>query len=287
MSLGDLTEEHVEQIRAGKPPNPSMNQVVTLADVFGVHPSYFLDPTRRPPLLDEEAMRIFQDETVSAIAHKSLHLPGRERQMILNIIQQFEDTQGAEVKADAPKRGSSIGFGAKIETLWRHFRDRAVRAREPTDRDHCSRPQSFRRNWLSWACRAGGSYPKITQKLSGIIWNISIAIHVIPDDWYPELSRRLAISGRLGELHYSEQLTLAAIFVPGSLPPLVSTLTILHELGHLAAGDLLIEPSEEASGPHHRMSRGRTFTTSPPRKVRSSREAFRLQRRHSGSARPT
>ncbi len=96
MSLGDLTEEHVEQIRAGKLPNPSMNQVVTLADVFGVHPSYFLDPTRRPPLLDEEAMRIFQDETVSAIAHKSLHLPGRERQMILNIIQQFEDTQGAE-----------------------------------------------------------------------------------------------------------------------------------------------------------------------------------------------
>lgn len=96
MSLGDLTEEHVEQIRAGKLPNPSMNQVVTLADVFGVHPSYFLDPTRRPPLLDEEAMRIFQDETVSAIAHKSLHLPGRERQMILNIIQHFEDTQGAE-----------------------------------------------------------------------------------------------------------------------------------------------------------------------------------------------
>jgi hypothetical protein len=42
-------------------------------------------------------MRIFQDETVSAIAHKSLHLPGRERQMILNIIQQFEDTQGTDV----------------------------------------------------------------------------------------------------------------------------------------------------------------------------------------------
>ena len=54
---------------------------------------------------------------------------------------------------------------------------------------------------------------------------ISINIHVILDDWYPELSRRLAISGRLGELRYSEQLTLAAIFVPGSLPPLVSTLS--------------------------------------------------------------
>ncbi|CAN5883807.1 hypothetical protein BH18ACT11_BH18ACT11_10490 [soil metagenome] len=95
MSLGDLSEENVERIRSGKLTNPSMSQVVALADVFGVHPSYFLDAARKPPLLDEEAMRIFQDETVSAIAHKSLHLPGRERQMILNIIQQFEDTQGA------------------------------------------------------------------------------------------------------------------------------------------------------------------------------------------------
>lgn len=96
MSLGDLSEEHVEQIRSGKLTNPSMNQVVALADAFGVHPSYFLDAARKPPLLDEDAMRILQDETVSAIAHKSLHLPGRERQMILNIIQQFEDTQGAD-----------------------------------------------------------------------------------------------------------------------------------------------------------------------------------------------
>jgi len=96
MSLGDLTEEAVGQIRAGKLTNPSMSQVAALADVFGVHPLYFLDATRRPPLLDEEAMRILRDETVSAIAHKSLHLPGRERQMILNIIQQFEDTHGAD-----------------------------------------------------------------------------------------------------------------------------------------------------------------------------------------------
>ncbi len=96
MSLGDLSEEHVEQIRSGKLTDPSMNQVVALADVFGVHPSYFLEAAKKAPLLDAEAMRILQDETVSAIAHKSLYLPGRERQMILNIIQQFEDTQGAE-----------------------------------------------------------------------------------------------------------------------------------------------------------------------------------------------
>src|ERR671911_56495 len=80
----------VQQIRAGKLTDPSMKQVVTLAEVFGVHPTYFLDSTRKLPLLDQEAMSIFRDETVSAIAHKSLHLPGREKQMILGIIRQFE-----------------------------------------------------------------------------------------------------------------------------------------------------------------------------------------------------
>jgi hypothetical protein len=110
--------------------------------------------------------------------------------------------------------------------------------------------------------------PKDYADALGDYLGISINIHVIPDDWYPELSRRLAISGRLGELRYSEQLTLAAVFVPGSLPPLVSTLTILHELGHLAAGDVLVVPSEEVSGPHGAQSEGATFTTSPVRKGR-------------------
>jgi transcriptional regulator with XRE-family HTH domain len=49
MSLGDLSEEHIGQIRSGGLTNPSMNQVVALADVFGVHPSYFLAAARRPP----------------------------------------------------------------------------------------------------------------------------------------------------------------------------------------------------------------------------------------------
>jgi transcriptional regulator with XRE-family HTH domain len=92
-SLGDLTEEQVEQIRTGANSNPSVDQVVALADVFGVHPSYFLDRGKKPPVLDQEAMEILRDETLSAIAHKSLHLPDREREMILGIIQQFEETR--------------------------------------------------------------------------------------------------------------------------------------------------------------------------------------------------
>lgn len=72
---------------------------------------------------------------------------------------------------------------------------------------------------------------------------ISIAVHVIPDLHYPELSHRLASAGRMGEIRYSEELGIAVIIVPGSLPSLVSVLTVFHELGHLAAGDLLIEPN--------------------------------------------
>src|SRR5919112_2581765 len=95
--------------------------------------------------------------------------------------------------------------------------------------------------------------------------DISIAVHVIPDSWYPELSRLLALSGRLGELRYSEPMNMAAIFVPGSLPPLVLTLTILHELGHLAAGDLLIEPDDQPDEDDLDPERA-TFETVPLRK---------------------
>ena len=96
MSLGDLTEEEVEGIRTGSISNPSLNKVVALASVFNVHPSYFLEKGKKLPIIDEEALQIFRDETVSAIAHKSFRLSNREKQMVLNIIQQFEDLHSAE-----------------------------------------------------------------------------------------------------------------------------------------------------------------------------------------------
>lgn len=92
---------------------------------------------------------------------------------------------------------------------------------------------------------------------------ISISVHVIPDTGCPELARRLALSGRLGEVRYSDELGLAAVFVPESLPPLVSDLTVLHELGHLAAGDLLIgQRPGEAEAPDRALSAGEFATTS-------------------------
>ena len=106
MSLGELTEQDVERIRTGAVANPPVGQVVALADVFGVHPSYFLDTGKKPPLIDAEALEILRDETVSAIAHKSLHLPPRDRQMILNIIRQFEDMRETDESDDAMPESS-------------------------------------------------------------------------------------------------------------------------------------------------------------------------------------
>ncbi len=92
LSFGGLREEDVKAIRTGALKDPSVDQITALADVFGVQPSYFLNGAKTAPLLDEEAMEIFRDETVSAIAHKSLRLPDRERQIVLSIIQQLEET---------------------------------------------------------------------------------------------------------------------------------------------------------------------------------------------------
>ncbi len=74
LSLGDLTEEEVEGIRTGSDLDPSINKVTALAHVFGVHSSYFLDQGKKRPIIDQEVLDILRDETVSAIAHESLHL---------------------------------------------------------------------------------------------------------------------------------------------------------------------------------------------------------------------
>lgn len=112
---------------------------------------------------------------------------------------------------------------------------------------------------------------------------ISVTVHIIPDTEYPELTRRLALSGRLGEIRYSDELGLAAVFVPESLPTLVSDLTVFHELGHLAAGDLSISsgpegvavPDERPSArgfPTAQASQGKRLARGLPFAAESNRE---------------
>jgi hypothetical protein len=146
--------------------------------------------------------------------------------------------------------------------LWQSLRDYVgKRSGAPVCRRPLT-PEQFQEE-LAVLGLSGKRYtPEEYARSLGSYLGISITINVIPDACYPELSRRLALSGRLGELRYAEQMGLAAIFVPGSLPPLVLSLTVLHELGHLAAGDLLI-PSEEhrAGGTGGQPAGGEAFAT--------------------------
>ena len=87
MSLGDLTEEEVEGIRSGTVENPSVSQVVALAEAFGVHPSYFLETGKSPALLGEQEMNALADRRARAILNESLNLSDREKDMVLDMIQ--------------------------------------------------------------------------------------------------------------------------------------------------------------------------------------------------------
>lgn len=87
MSLGDLTAEEVGGIRAGTLENPTVSQVLALADAFGVPPSYFLHREREPALLGEREMNALGDRRARAILNGSLGLSDREKDMVLDMIE--------------------------------------------------------------------------------------------------------------------------------------------------------------------------------------------------------
>ena len=87
MSLGDLTEDEVEGIRTGAFENPTISQVVALAQAFGVHPSYFFDAGAKPALLGEHEMSALADQKAREILNMSLGLSDREKDMVLDMIQ--------------------------------------------------------------------------------------------------------------------------------------------------------------------------------------------------------
>jgi transcriptional regulator with XRE-family HTH domain len=90
MTLGDLSEEEVERIRTGAISDPTVGQVMALAGVFGVEPSYLLD-RGEPSQLDEELVEALRDEDVRAITRESSRLPDGERRLVLGIVRQFRD----------------------------------------------------------------------------------------------------------------------------------------------------------------------------------------------------
>jgi hypothetical protein len=77
MSAGLLTEEDVVGIRTGRIADPTVKQVAALAAVFGVEPSYLVDP-KEPPPLDAELLEGLRDETTRQITREALRLPERE-----------------------------------------------------------------------------------------------------------------------------------------------------------------------------------------------------------------
>ena len=169
------------------------------------------------------------------------------------------------MRAEVPRRDLTGLFLDRLAGLWRPLRNLGAAQPRLEGTRSLLTAAEFQEELAVLGLSGRRFEPEDYSDALGEYLNISISVHVIPDSWYPELSRLLAISGRLGELRYSEQLNLAAILVPGSLPPLVLTLTILHELGHLAAGDLLIEPDEQFEDDDQHAEQA-TFTTLPLKK---------------------
>lgn len=126
--------------------------------------------------------------------------------------------------------------------LIRHLRKGFARATSGAPRDRAFiTPEDFQEELISLGLSGREFVVEDYVLALSAFLEISISVHMIPDTQSPELTRQLALSGRLGEIRYSNELGLAAVFVPESLPPLVSDLTVLHEVGHLAGGDLMIE----------------------------------------------
>jgi hypothetical protein len=94
MTLGDLTEEEVEDIKSGAISGPSVSQVSALAAVFGIEPSYLVDRKELPPL-DAELLEGLKDDTTREITREALRLPERERKIVLNIVREFKATNSA------------------------------------------------------------------------------------------------------------------------------------------------------------------------------------------------
>ena len=79
--MGALTENEVEGIRTGAIRDPSIEQVLALAEVFAIDSSYFLDREAKSPLLDRASLEALSNQKARIILHKSLELSDREQDL--------------------------------------------------------------------------------------------------------------------------------------------------------------------------------------------------------------
>lgn len=97
MSLGELSAEDVEGIRTGDTKNPTVAQIVALAGVFGVSPSYFLAKGEKPPTLDEWRTKVLTDPKSVELAAKSMDLSDNAKDLVMDMIErlgQWDDDAG-------------------------------------------------------------------------------------------------------------------------------------------------------------------------------------------------
>lgn len=93
-ALGDLTEKDVSEIRSGRLTNPTVRQILALADFFGVEPAYFLERGKDPPTLDGGSIRALGDEKSRMLLHKSLDLSEAEKDMLIDMIEHLQRLRG-------------------------------------------------------------------------------------------------------------------------------------------------------------------------------------------------
>jgi transcriptional regulator with XRE-family HTH domain len=109
---GVVTRSYVSTLRKGRIENPSFEKlraiakamgfplelwfedVENLRDVSAVRPSWFVDGEDNLALLDEELVEALRDETARALLRELIHLPERERKIVLGMVQQFQEKGG-------------------------------------------------------------------------------------------------------------------------------------------------------------------------------------------------
>ena len=111
-----------------------------------------------------------------------------------------------------------------------------TRRPENTDSPELLSPEEFQAELAILGLSGREFGPREYAEILGEKLEMDITICVLADEHYPELTRKMARAGKVAELSYSEDLLGAVILVPSSLPPIVRTLSVYHELGHVAAG---------------------------------------------------